>query len=233
MNRDVIVELKDIYMDFKKNKDIVSVLKGIDLTIKRGEVLCVVGPSGAGKSTLLNIIGTLLTPTSGVVAFGDIDITAKNDAGLSKFRNENIGFVFQNHLLLPEFTALENVMLPLIVKNGLLEEAREKAKKMLESLFLGHRLSHYPNELSGGEQQRVAVARAMINNPYLLLADEPTGNLDSGNAREIRELFLRLNREHNQTMVYVTHDENATKIASRIVTIVDGNIKSEIENRVI
>jgi len=200
-------------------------LKGINLEIKENEFISIVGPSGAGKSTLLHLIGTLEKPDSGTVKYNDIDIYKLNDKELSDFRNKNLGFVFQFHHLLPEFTAIENVMLPVLIGGLNKDEAMDKAKILLENLNLSHRFTHRPQELSGGEQQRVAIARALINNPKVLLADEPTGNLDSKNAQEVINLFKKLRDECKRTIILVTHQESFAKISDRIVYIKDGVIE--------
>jgi lipoprotein-releasing system ATP-binding protein len=217
----MIIKLENIYKSFKP----VEVLKGINLEIKENEFISIVGPSGAGKSTLLHLIGTLEKPDSGTVKYNDIDIYKLNDKELSDFRNKNLGFVFQFHHLLPEFTAIENVMLPVLIGGLNKDEAMDKAKILLENLNLSHRFTHRPQELSGGEQQRVAIARALINNPKVLLADEPTGNLDSKNAQEVINLFKKLRDECKRTIILVTHQESFAKISDRIVYIKDGVIE--------
>lgn len=217
----MIIKLENIYKSFKP----VEVLKGINLEIKENEFISIVGPSGAGKSTLLHLIGTLEKPDSGTVKYNDIDIYKLNDKELGDFRNKNLGFVFQFHHLLPEFTAIENVMLPVLIGGLNKDEAMDKAKILLENLNLSHRFTHRPQELSGGEQQRVAIARALINNPKVLLADEPTGNLDSKNAQEVINLFKKLRDECKRTIILVTHQESFAKISDRIVYIKDGVIE--------
>ena len=200
----------------------VEVLKGIELIIKRGEIVSIVGASGAGKSTLLQIIGTLEKPDQGTITIGDTQLTLLNDKALSAFRNKRIGFVFQFHLLLPEFTALENICLPTLIAGIDKKEAEKKAMELLDFLNLSHRKNHKPNELSGGEQQRVAIARALINNPDVILADEPTGNLDSENSSEIHKLILRLREEFNQTFLIVTHNKELAELADRSLLMKDG-----------
>lgn len=202
-----------------------EVLKGVDLSIQRGEVVAILGSSGAGKSTLLHILGTLDQPTSGEVWLQDVNVAALQPARLSDFRNRHIGFIFQFHHLLPEFTALENVCIPGWVANGRSrKKVRERASFLLESLGLKNRLDHKPAALSGGEQQRVAVARALINQPAVILADEPTGNLDSVNARELHQLFFRLRDEFQQTFVIVTHNEELAGLCDRELVMKDGRI---------
>jgi lipoprotein-releasing system ATP-binding protein len=201
-----------------------AVLKGVDLHIKKGEVVSIVGSSGAGKSTLLQIIGTLDLPNTGSVSIQEVNTSVLNDKDLSLFRNKNIGFVFQFHHLLPEFTALENVCIPAFIRKKSKVEAEKKAMELLTKLGVANRASHKPSELSGGEQQRVAVCRALINNPAVILADEPSGNLDSASAKELHQLFFSLRDELNQTFVIVTHNEELANMADRKLTMKDGQI---------
>jgi len=201
-----------------------EVLKGVDLQIKKGEIVSIVGSSGAGKSTLLQIIGTLDQPNQGSIAINDVNTSILKDKELSLFRNKNIGFVFQFHHLLPEFTALENVCLPAFIHKTSKAEAEKKAMELLTKLGVVDRASHKPSELSGGEQQRVAVCRALINNPTVILADEPSGNLDSASAKELHQLFFTLRDELNQTFVIVTHNEELANMADRKLTMKDGKI---------
>ncbi|GDX52475.1 lipoprotein-releasing system ATP-binding protein LolD [Bacteroidota bacterium] len=202
----------------------IQVLKGISLKIDKGEVVSIVGASGAGKSTLLHMIGLLDRPDGGEVIIDDNNLANMTDKDLSSFRNKHIGFVFQFHHLLPEFTALENVCIPGWIGKRNDNEVKEQAKELLDYLGLKERFDHKPSQLSGGEQQRVAVARALINHPKVVLADEPSGNLDSDNARELHELFFRLRKEFYQTFVIVTHNEELAKLADREVTIRDGRL---------
>ncbi|OFY94292.1 MAG: lipoprotein ABC transporter ATP-binding protein [Bacteroidetes bacterium RIFCSPLOWO2_12_FULL_31_6] len=201
-----------------------QVLKGVNLQIKKGEIISIVGASGAGKSTLLHIIGTLDKPSKGKVEINDIDTSVLNDKELSLFRNKNIGFVFQFHHLLPEFTALENVCIPAFINKVNKAEAEKKAMELLKTLGVAERAHHKPSELSGGEQQRVAVCRALINNPTVILADEPSGNLDSESAKELHQLFFKLRDELNQTFIIVTHNEELANMADRKLTMKDGVI---------
>jgi len=201
-----------------------EVLKGIDLQISEGEIISLVGASGAGKSTLLHILGTLDRPTSGTMKIDETDTLALSDRSLSDFRNRKIGFVFQFHHLLPEFTALENVCIPAYIAKKSRKEAETRAHELLDFLNMGHRLEHKPSQLSGGEQQRLAVARALMNNPLVVLADEPSGNLDSANARELHQLFFELRDKFNQTFVIATHNEELATMADRRLVIKDGVI---------
>jgi lipoprotein-releasing system ATP-binding protein len=210
--------------NIKKSYGELEVLKGVDLQIKKGEVISIVGASGAGKSTLLQIIGTLDLPDTGSVSIKDTNTSVLNDKDLSLFRNKHIGFVFQFHHLLPEFTALENVCIPAFIHKTPKAEAEKKAMKLLTKLGVADRASHKPSELSGGEQQRVAVCRALINNPAVILADEPSGNLDSASAKELHQLFFTLRDELNQTFVIVTHNEELANMADRKLTMKDGKI---------
>ena len=207
-----------------KNYGTLQVLKGIDLEIKKGEIVSIIGPSGAGKTTLLQILGTLDKADSGKVLINDVDISGLSDSRIAEFRNKNIGFVFQFHQLLPEFTALENVMIPGLIAGRKNDELKKRAKELLDYLNLSERISHKPSELSGGEKQRVAVARALINDPYVIFADEPAGSLDSVHKEELHRLFLDLRREFNQTFVIVTHDNSLTGMSDRIIHIKDGLI---------
>ena len=202
-----------------------QVLKGIDLEINKGEIVSIVGPSGAGKTTLLQIMGTLDEPDAGTVQIDGTVVSRMKEKELSAFRNKNIGFVFQFHQLLPEFTALENVMIPALIAGVSSKEANDRAMKILDFMGLVDRASHKPNELSGGEKQRVAVARALINDPAVILADEPSGSLDTHNKEDLHQLFFDLRDRLGQTFVIVTHDEGLAKITDRTVHMVDGMIK--------
>lgn len=204
-----------------------QVLKGIDLEINKGEIVSIVGPSGAGKTTLLQIMGTLDKPDTGSVQIDGTLVSRMKEKELSAFRNKNIGFVFQFHQLLPEFTALENVMIPAFIAGVSSKEANGRAVKILDFMGLANRASHKPNELSGGEKQRVAVARALINEPAVILADEPSGSLDTHNKEDLHQLFFDLRDRLGQTFVIVTHDEGLAGITDRTVHIVDGMIKKD------
>ena len=199
-----------------------QVLKDISLEINQGEVVSIVGPSGAGKTTLLQILGTLDHPDSGSLRYGDTEVSNLKEKELARFRNEHIGFVFQAHHLLPEFTALENVCIPALIKGTPMKEAQARAMELLSLMKVDGRAAHKPQAMSGGEQQRVAVARALMNSPMAVLADEPSGNLDSQHARELHELFFRLREQLNQTFIIVTHNEELAAMADRKITIIDG-----------
>ncbi len=207
-----------------KSYGLLNVIKGIDLNVEAGEVVSIVGESGAGKTTLLQILGTLLRPDSGQVIINNTDISTLSDQALARLRNQHIGFVFQFHHLLPEFTALENVCIPAFIAKKKRIEAEAAAMELLNMLNLGHRLSHKPNELSGGEKQRVAIARALINKPSVVLADEPSGNLDSKNAEELYRIIFHLRKELGQTFVIVTHSRQHAQLTDRMLSIVDGRI---------
>lgn len=201
-----------------------QVLKGIDLHIDKGEVVSIVGPSGAGKTTLLQIIGTLEKPDTGSVYIDDVDVTQLSGNKLSRFRNQHLGFVFQFHQLLPEFTAIENIMIPAYIAGIKPSEAKQRATELLQFMGLADRATHKPNELSGGEKQRVAVARALINQPAVILADEPSGSLDSQNKTELHQLFFDLRNKFGQTFVIVTHDETLAATTDRTIHLRDGLI---------
>ncbi|MBQ4525865.1 MAG: ABC transporter ATP-binding protein [Bacteroidaceae bacterium] len=215
-----MIELKGITKSFGS----LQVLKGIDLTIEKGEVVSIVGPSGAGKTTLLRIMGTLDKADTGTLTIDGMEVGSLSERQLSEFRNRHIGFVFQFHQLLPEFTALENVMIPALIAGTSSKEADRRAKEMLELMGLSDRASHKPNELSGGEKQRVAVARALINRPSVIFADEPSGSLDTKNKEELHRLFFELRDKLGQTFVIVTHDEALATLTDRTIHMVDGCI---------
>ncbi len=212
--------------DIRKNYGSLPVLRGVDINIDKGEIVSIVGSSGAGKSTLLHILGTLDKADGGVISLKGTKIRDLNGKKLAAFRNRHIGFVFQFHHLLPEFTALENVCIPGWIAGGKKKEIIGKATTLLTTLGLANRLENKPQQLSGGEQQRVAVARALINTPSIIMADEPTGNLDSANAKELHQLFIDLRRQFNQTFLIVTHNEELAQMSDRILHMKDGKIIS-------
>ena len=214
----MIIEAQNIRKSFGQ----LQVLRGVDFSVAPGEVVAVMGASGAGKSTLLQILGTLLTPDEGSLRIDGTDVLALSGKALSAFRNRRIGFVFQAHHLLPEFSALENVMIPALIGGASTADARERALKLLETVGLAERVSHKPSELSGGEQQRVAIARSLVNSPAILFADEPTGNLDTRTKEEIHSLFFRLRNELGQTVVIVTHDPGLASECDRTCVLQDG-----------
>ncbi|MDZ4844069.1 MAG: ABC transporter ATP-binding protein [Chitinophagales bacterium] len=218
----ILLEAQNVH----KSYGTLKVLKGIDLSIKAGEVVSIVGSSGAGKTTLLHILGTLDASDSGKVILDGKDFTELKGKELARFRNQKIGFVFQFHHLLPEFTALENVQIPSLIGGLSQKEAKERAVNLLKKLGLAERMNHKPSELSGGEQQRVAVARALANNPAIVLADEPSGNLDSDNARELHKLFFKLREEFGQTFIIVTHNAELADMADRKLVMKDGKMVS-------
>jgi len=215
-----MLEAKNIFKNYQQ----LQVLKGVNIHVNQGEVVSIVGSSGAGKSTLLHILGTLDAADSGEIILNNQKLSALTGNKLASFRNKNIGFVFQFHHLLPEFTALENVCIPGWVASKKKQEVENRAIELLTILGLQHRLQNKPNQLSGGEQQRVAVARALINNPSIVMADEPTGNLDSANAKELHQLFINLRQQFNQAFLIVTHNEELAKMSDRIVHMKDGRV---------
>ncbi len=226
-DRKVLIKTSGLTKEYQISKsETLRVLKGIDTEIYEGEVITIVGPSGAGKSTLLHIIGTLDKPTSGEVIFDSEDVFSLGSNELARFRNTRIGFVFQFHHLLPEFSAIENVCIAAMISGKSLKSVEGKAKEILTEVGLGNRLHHKPSELSGGEAQRVAIARALINSPKVILADEPTGNLDSKNSDEVLHLIFDLRKKYNMTFIIVTHNENFAQKTDRTLRMVDGQIQN-------
>ena len=219
-----MIQVTDIHKSFGD----LEVLKGVNLKVEKGEIVAIVGKSGAGKTTLLQLIGTLDRPTSGKVLIDDTDVFALNDTQLAAFRNRHIGFIFQFHQLLPEFTALENVCIPAMIARQKEADYKPRAEQLLRELGLAERMNHKPNELSGGEKQRVAAARALMMQPTIILADEPTGSLDEKNKKELSDLLLKLRKEYGQTILLVTHDKELAHIADRVIEIVDGKISPQM-----
>lgn len=220
-----MIEVFDLYKSFPIAGKELVILKGVTIGIQKGELLAIVGASGVGKSTLLHLLGALDRPTSGKIFFEGVDLFSRSDRELAEFRNRKIGYVFQFHHLLPEFTALENVMMPGLIQRMDRKQIEGSAREMLEAVGLGHRLTHRPGQLSGGEQQRVAIARALVLRPQLILADEPTGNLDTHTSDEVFALLKGLNRERGITFVLVTHNEKLSLQADRLIKMVDGKIE--------
>lgn len=222
-----LVVVEKLEKRFVHHGDTVDVLKGVDLRIDQGEMVCVVGPSGAGKSTLLHLLGTLDLPSKGKISYDGVDVTTLGSSALAAFRNQSIGFVFQFHHLLPEFDALENVMMPGLIRGMSRRSLKGRATELLEEVGLAHRISHRPGELSGGEQQRVALARAIVMQPRVVLADEPTGNLDTVTSDAVHKLFFQLNAKHDTTFLIVTHNRELAALMPRVVKMRDGCIESD------
>ena len=225
----MIIKTKNLTKEYEAGSQIVRALNGIDLSVEKGEFISIMGPSGSGKTTLMNIIGCLDSPTNGTYQLNNKSVSQLDDDELAKIRNEEIGFVFQSFHLLPRSTALENVMLPLKYAGCSENEAVDRSKKVLEKVGLQDRVKHSPSELSGGQQQRVAIARALVNQPSILFADEPTGNLDSKTGNEVMNLFKELNSQ-GQTIIIITHEDNIASQSNRIITIKDGLIESDTTN---
>lgn len=225
-----IIRLENIYKTYKTGTINVEALKNINLTIKEGEFVAIMGVSGSGKSTLMNILGCLDRPTGGNYYIEGVDVSEKTDDQLSKVRNKNVGFIFQSFNLIPRTTALKNVELPMVYAKIPKEERQRRVMELLNGVGLGDRYHHMPNELSGGQNQRVAIARALTNKPPIILADEPTGNLDSKSSIEIMEIFRKLNKEDKNTVIIVTHEHDIAKYTDRIITFFDGEITSDKEN---
>ena len=219
-----LIRVVDLYKSYYDGATELPVLKGVDLKVKKAEIVAIVGASGVGKSTLLHLLGGLDRPTEGTIFYGGEDIFVLNDQELDRFRNEEIGFVFQFHHLLPEFTALENVAMPGLIARQESDVAQDHAKELLEYVGLGERLEHRPSELSGGERQRVAIARALVNQPKVVLADEPTGNLDQKTSEAVHDLLWTLNDQFNQTFIIVTHNQTLAQRADRLIQLVDGQV---------
>lgn len=222
----MLIQVENVYKHYTQHKTVIEVLGGVHMQIAVGEMVAIVGPSGAGKSTLLQLMGGLERPGKGTIRYRNVDLLQLRDDQLADFRNRHIGFVFQFHHLLSEFSALENTMMPALIQRRRKHEAQQEAQQLLVEVGLGDRLHHRPGELSGGEQQRVAVARALINKPDVVLADEPTGNLDRGTGQSIQKLLRRLNEELQQTFVIVTHDREFAAHMDRAVSLVDGKVST-------
>lgn len=231
-NNDAVIWVEDLHKIYKMGDNEVHALRGVSLTVRRGEIVAIMGPSGSGKSTLMNILGCLDQPTYGLYVLDGRDVSRMSDDALATARNKMVGFVFQSFNLLARTSALENVLLPLVYAGVSHKQRRKRAREVLVSVGLGDRLDHTPNELSGGQQQRVAIARALVNDPAIILADEPTGNLDSQSGKEVMEILQRLNHDAGMTVILVTHDPNVTRYAQRVIQLFDGKILSEasVEN---
>ena len=221
---DAVIWVEDLHKIYKMGDNEVHALRGVSLTVRRGEIVAIMGPSGSGKSTLMNILGCLDQPTYGLYVLDGQDVSKMSDDALAAARNKMVGFVFQSFNLLARTSALDNVLLPLVYAGATLRQRKKRSREVMESVGLGDRLHHTPNELSGGQQQRVAIARALVNQPAIILADEPTGNLDSTSGKEIMEILQRLNHDSGITVILVTHDPNVTRYAQRVIQLFDGRI---------
>ena len=230
-NNNTVLRVENLHKHLKVGEVTVKALRGVSLEVKRGEMLGVIGPSGSGKSTLLGLIGGLDTPTEGTVHIDGVDITNLGERALTRIRNEKIGFVFQSFNLIPTLTALENVALPVQFARDRQFKPHDRARELLEMLGMGDRVTHRPTQLSGGQQQRVAIARSLANNPPLLLADEPTGNLDTSSSEIVMEAFRRIQKEMNTTIIVVTHDMDVASQLDRVITLIDGHIAEDIDPR--
>jgi len=222
--KDTIINLKDVCKDYELGESIVRAVCGVDLEIKKGDFISIVGPSGSGKSTMMNLVGALDLATKGDIYLDNLNIENLEESDLAQIRGQKIGFIFQTFNLIPTLNATENVSLPMLFQGKEKEDREDRARELLKDLGLGHRLEHYPNELSGGERQRVAIARALANDPEVILADEPTGNLDSKKGEEVAKLFLKLNKEKGKTIIMVTHDLELAKHSHKIYHLKDGKI---------
>jgi len=222
----MLIRVENVHKHYTQQKTTIEVLRGVHMQVAAGEMVAIVGPSGAGKSTLLHLLGGLDRPVTGMIRYGEVDLLHLRDDQLADFRNRHIGFIFQFHHLLPEFSALENTMMPGLIQRRTKYEAQEEARQLLVEVGLGERLYHRPGELSGGEQQRVAVARALVNKPAVILADEPTGNLDRGTGQAMQKLLRRLNETLQQTFIIVTHDHEFAAQMDRVVSLVDGKVST-------
>ncbi len=229
----VILQAKGLHKAYRLGRSKVHVLRGVDLSVNSGQIVAVIGPSGVGKSTLLHILGTLDRPNDGTVEVGGTDVFRFNNDELARFRNENIGFVFQFHHLLPEFSALENVMMPGMIGGHSQNALEPRAHMLLSEVGLSHRIDHRPGELSGGEMQRVAVARALMRDPKLIFADEPSGNLDQASSRALHELLWKLSRRENRTFIIATHNRELADSADKVIEMFDGHIKNEQLNQIV
>jgi len=225
-----IIQLKDVHKEYTMGDSIVAAIDGVNLEIRKGDFLAIIGPSGSGKSTMMNLVGALDLATRGAIYLDGQDIEHLEESDLAQIRGRKIGFIFQTFNLIPTLTAKENVMLPMMFQDYTEEEREDRADNLLNDVSLKHRMDHLPNELSGGERQRVAIARALANNPEVILADEPTGNLDSKTSKEIMQMFINLNKQ-GKTIIMVTHDPEIAKQAKRVVTICDGKITKETKRR--
>jgi len=225
-----IIQLKDVHKDFEMGDSIVAAIEGVNLEIKKGEFLAIVGPSGSGKSTMMNLVGALDLATQGAIYLDGYDIEKLDESDLAQIRGRKIGFIFQTFNLIPTLTAKENIMLPMMFQDYTEDEKQDRADELLKQVSLDHRTDHLPSELSGGERQRVAIARALANSPDVILADEPTGNLDSKTSNEIMKMFINLNKQ-GKTVIMVTHDPEIAKLAKRVVTLKDGQVIKEIKRK--